>query len=41
MDCIFCKIARKDIPTEIVFEDENYSNNQELHHFNINNNEFN
>jgi len=24
----------------IVFEDENYSNNQELHHFNINNNEF-
>jgi histidine triad (HIT) family protein len=24
MDCIFCKIARKEIPSEIVYEDENF-----------------
>lgn len=23
-DCIFCKIGKKEIPTEIVFEDENF-----------------
>ena len=23
MDCIFCKIARKDIPAELLFENEN------------------
>ena len=23
MDCIFCKIAKKEIPAEIIFEDEN------------------
>ncbi|MFA7244374.1 MAG: histidine triad nucleotide-binding protein [Patescibacteria group bacterium] len=23
-DCIFCKIAKKEIPTEIVFEDEDF-----------------
>ena len=24
MDCIFCKIARKEIPTHIVYEDEHF-----------------
>lgn len=23
MDCIFCKIANKEIPTEVIYEDEN------------------
>jgi histidine triad (HIT) family protein len=23
-DCIFCKIANKEIPTDFVYEDENY-----------------
>jgi len=30
-DCIFCKIAKKELPSEIVFEDENFLAFKDIH----------
>lgn len=31
MDCIFCKIAKKEISTDLVYEDENYVAFYDIH----------